>query len=69
MVRQGGKLKVHLTFRPNDRRRRDVDNLIAMHKGALDGIADALGIDDSQFRLSAEIGGISKPPCVVVEIS
>jgi crossover junction endodeoxyribonuclease RusA len=42
---------LHLTwvFCPPDRRRRDRDNIIASLKAAADGIADALGVDDSTF--------------------
>jgi crossover junction endodeoxyribonuclease RusA len=47
-------LAVHLHFVPPDRRRRDLDNLIASMKAGLDGLADALGVDDSRWKLSAE---------------
>lgn len=63
------KLRVKFTFHPADKRRRDLDNLISSTKAHRDGIADALGIDDSKFILSAEIGEPRKPACVVVEIS
>lgn len=46
-----GDLNVSLTFAPPDRRRYDDDNLIARMKAGMDGIADALGVDDSKFRL------------------
>lgn len=46
------RLHLALTFVPPDRRRRDLDNLIASMKSGLDGIADALGVDDSRWRLS-----------------
>ena len=44
-----GKLHLMLDFYPPDRRRRDDDGLLAAFKAARDGIADALGIDDSRF--------------------
>lgn len=50
-------------FYPPDRRKRDIQNMPAMFKGHIDGIADALGVDDSLFRLywppefSEPIGG------------
>lgn len=58
-----GQLSVHLRFVPPDRRLRDLDNLIASMKSGLDGLADALGVDDNRWRLSAdlptgEIGGM-----------
>lgn len=41
-----------MDFLPPDRRRRDMDNLLASCKGLLDGIADALGVDDSRFAIT-----------------
>ena len=52
----GQRLRVSLEFIPKTAARRDLDNLIASCKGALDGIADALAVDDSRFELSARIG-------------
>ena len=49
------RVALRLVFVPPDRRRRDLDNLIASMKAGLDGLADALGIDDSRFRLAAEL--------------
>ncbi len=44
-----GKLHLWITFFPPDKRKRDDDNMIASFKAGRDGIADALGIDDSLF--------------------
>lgn len=52
---QAEMLQVHLTFVPPDRRARDLDNLIASMKSGLDGLADVLGVDDSRWRLAAEL--------------
>jgi crossover junction endodeoxyribonuclease RusA len=49
------KIAVSLVFVPPDRRRRDLDNLIASMKSGLDGLADALGVDDNRFSLAAEM--------------
>ena len=38
-----------IAFYPVDNRRRDIDNALASLKSAVDGIADALGVDDSRF--------------------
>jgi crossover junction endodeoxyribonuclease RusA len=59
----GDTLPLHIVFRPKDRRRRDQDNLIASMKPYLDGIAQALGVDDSRFRLThaVEHGAASIP--------
>lgn len=45
-----GAVPLVLTFCPPDKRRRDLDGLLSASKHALDGIAKALGIDDSQFE-------------------
>lgn len=39
-----------LTFVAPDGRHRDLDNMLAASKAALDGIAQALGVDDKCFR-------------------
>lgn len=45
--------RIHLTmdFVPPDRRKRDRDNLVAAMKSGLDGVADALGINDERFAV------------------
>ena len=48
-------MRVSLTFVPPDRRRRDLDNLLASMKSGLDGLADAMGIDDSHWKLAIEM--------------
>ena len=55
-------------FCPPSRRRYDLDNLVAQHKAAQDGIADALGIDDSKFRTTYSIGAPVKDGAVHVTI-
>lgn len=58
-----GPLLVELEFMPPNRRSYDRDNLVARMKAGLDGLCDALHIDDKRFstltaRLNAEqIGG------------
>lgn len=71
-----GKFKVELVFHPpsHDKlgrrapRDRDEDGLVASMKAALDGVAGALGVDDSRFDLSHRIGEERKRPCVMVVI-
>jgi len=46
---------------PPDRRRRDDDNMTARFKACRDGIADALGINDSRLRESLFIHDNPKP--------
>lgn len=43
-------LGVCLSFFPPDRRRRDTDNLVAMMKPYLDGVAEAVGVDDYHWN-------------------
>lgn len=58
-----------ITFIQPDRRHRDRDNLLAACKPALDGVADALEVNDSQFdpvTIRREYG--EKPGAVRIEI-
>jgi crossover junction endodeoxyribonuclease RusA len=61
-------LVITITFCPPDNRRRDLDNAIASFKSAQDGIADALGIDDSRWSVSYAWGDVVKGGRVVVEL-
>jgi crossover junction endodeoxyribonuclease RusA len=64
-----GDLQLTLTFHPKTNRKRDIDNLIAQMKAGLDGVADALKIDDSRFRkVAGTIGEQLSPGKVEVEI-
>ena len=49
------EVKVHLTFVPPDKRRRDWDNMLASMKSGLDGLADAMGVDDNRWRLAFDV--------------
>lgn len=65
-----GTHALSITFVQPDKRARDRDNLLAALKPSLDGMADALGINDSQFdpiTIRREYG--SKPGAVIVEIT
>lgn len=58
-----------ITFVQPDKRARDRDNLLAALKPSLDGMASALGIDDSLFdpiTIRRQYG--AKPGSVVVEV-
>lgn len=50
------RLTVTITFHPPDHRRRDRDNMIAALKSGQDGIADVLGVDDSQWVPTYAVG-------------
>ena len=64
-----GPISVQLTFHPAVDRDRDLDNMQASQKAALDGIALALGINDTHFRPVSSIGEHRKPACVVITLS
>lgn len=47
---KGGNIKLTITFEMPDKRKRDADNCLAAAKGALDGLADALFVNDQLFQ-------------------
>src|SRR3990167_7128305 len=47
---RGAESPVYIVFQPPDNRRYDSDNVLASCKAYLDGIAEALGIDDLAFN-------------------
>lgn len=53
------KLELELTFHEPTKRKRDMDNMLAQMKAGIDGIADAIGVDDSKFsyQLKRGMGG------------
>lgn len=57
---QAKKMAVHLTFVPPDRRAYDEDNLVSRSKALLDGLADALGVNDKCFKLTYDL---ESEPC------
>ena len=63
-------VSIQVTFIPPDARRRDVDNLVSSLKGHLDGISDAIGIDDSRWIWAAPVmAKPEKPGRVVVTLT
>lgn len=44
------KVEMEITFYPPDKRHRDYDNMVASIKAGLDGLADALQVNDRLFR-------------------
>lgn len=54
---------LNVVFYCPDRRKRDADNLLAAMKSALDGVAQAMGRDDSEFasiRLEKRFDGAGR---------
>jgi len=45
-------LKATIVFHPPDKRRRDLDGMLSSCKAYLDGISDAIGIDDSAWEIA-----------------
>jgi len=45
-----GPIALAFTFHPPDRRKRDLDNMLSSVKAGIDGIADALGVNDARFE-------------------
>ena len=64
-----GQIDVYLTFRPPSKRQYDLDNAIASLKSGLDGVADALKVNDADFRLHAVMGTPEPPGAVFVTVS
>lgn len=63
-----GKIDVSIRFYPPDNRHRDADNMVAMLKFALDGIADALGVNDRRFKPVFYFEDADKPGRVEVTL-
>lgn len=64
-----GRVPVVLTFHAPDKRHRDLDNLLAASKAALDGVAAALHMDDREFEpVTIKRGKVGSPGALVVEI-
>ena len=60
---------VRITFHPPCARKRDLDNLLASIKSGLDGVSDAMGVDDSRWEITIRKGEIRRPlGAVVVEV-
>jgi crossover junction endodeoxyribonuclease RusA len=64
-----GRIAVTLTFHKTDRGRFDLDGALSACKGALDGLALALGVDDSRFDVRPVLGEPVGGGAVVVEVA
>lgn len=64
-----GNIALSIVFNPPDKRRRDIDGALSSLKHHLDGMASALGVDDSRFRpVMLDWGHSGKPGSVIVAI-
>ena len=62
-------MHVAIEFCPPDNRRRDTDNMLASIKSALDGMADASGVDDSRWTYAIARGEPVKGGMVLVAVT
>lgn len=59
-MQQGQAAHLDIVFHPPTRARRDLDNCLSSIKSGLDGIADAIRIDDSRWSLGLSWGEVVK---------
>lgn len=66
---KGGAIPLSIVFCQPDNRKRDLDNMLAAMKSALDGVAEALGVDDKRFRpITIDAGPVDKAGSVLVAV-
>lgn len=66
---RGRPIKLDLIFEMPDKRHRDADNCLAAAKGALDGLADALFVNDRLFDpITIHRKAGSKPGKLVIKL-
>lgn len=65
-----GTLGLVITFAAPDKRRRDMDNLLASLKSGLDGVSQAFGVDDQHFEpITLKRAASVKPGKVTIEVT
>jgi len=68
-IKTAERLHLFIDFYPPDKRLRDADNCVAMMKSGLDGLADAMQVNDRQFIIHPFIkddtGGFVKIKIIV----
>lgn len=64
---EGGNV-LRIQFLPPDRRRRDLDGMLSSIKSGIDGIADAMEVDDHMFDFNLSRGAPVKGGKVIVEV-
>ena len=67
-VSGGGLIDVWIIFYPPSKARRDMDGMLSSIKAGLDGIADALEVDDCRFRPRIDLGDVQKGGVVKITI-
>jgi crossover junction endodeoxyribonuclease RusA len=64
-----GEILIEIVFHQPDNRRRDLDNMLASLKAGIDGIADALSVNDNRFAFLIRRGEKRAGGEVVVRLS
>ena len=62
------KITLSIVFHAKTRRAYDLDNALASIKSGLDGVADALGVDDSRWALRMEKGEPVRGGMIIIKI-
>ncbi|UOF76778.1 rus-a like endodeoxyribonuclease [Caudoviricetes sp.] len=65
---QGQAAHLDIVFHPPTHTRRDLDNCLSSIKSGLDGIADAIRMDDSRWSLGLSWGSVVKGGTVRITI-
>lgn len=65
---EADRLAATIIFQPPTAGRRDTDNMLASIKSGLDGLADVLGVDDSNWSLTLRREAPVRGGAVTVEI-
>ena len=62
---------IDFAYHPPDKRRRDAQNMPHMLKAAIDGMSDAMGCDDSNFRCTfpSKFSDVVKGGKIVVTVT
>lgn len=63
-----GDVLLSITFHPPDRRKRDLDNMLASIKSGLDGLADAIKVNDHRFAILIRRGEPIKHGLVAIKV-
>lgn len=64
-----GPIHLHMEFCMPDKRRRDWDNMLASVKSGIDGMADALQVNDRRFMFHLIPGEVIKAGAVRVRVT
>lgn len=63
-----GQSSFNITFRPPDKRRRDMDGMLSSFKAGLDALSMVCGVDDRHFRYTLAVGEPVKGGAVEITV-